>query len=304
MPRRALEAGVAALGTRLVVAGGYDASAAGLDISVRVDAFDTAIGAWAALPDAPVRRTGPSLAAVGATLYLAGGFEGGLAGAPLIARGDAFALDAITARWQPIATIDPSDERGAAGVVGAQGRLYLLGGASSTGPLASCLEYDVAQDRWSHLPDLPAPRAHPAAMRLVDGTLIVAGGFESLDASQPRGDVWALPPAGGGTRAWQPRAAMHPPGDRDARGGCAYGVVLGELVCAGGEGGQLARTAVESFAPYADTWTVREAMPVARAGVQGAAIGGQLYVPGGAAALTLDPTDTLYIYTPLDAVPR
>jgi hypothetical protein len=97
---------------------------------------------------------------------------------------------------------------------------------------------------------------------------------------------------------------MNPPADPNARGGCAYGVVLGQLVCAGGEAGQAARKVVESYDPYNDVWRAGEPMPVERGGAQGAAIGGRLFVPGGAAAFTLEPTDTLYVYSPLDTVPR
>jgi len=89
----------------------------------------------------------------------------------------------------------------------------------------------------------------------------------------------------------------------DVRGGCAYGVVLGELVCAGGESGVAARNVVQSYNPYLDQWTTREAMPVDRAGTQGVAVGGRLFVPGGAQRLAFEPTDTLYIYTPLDTAP-
>jgi hypothetical protein len=105
-------------------------------------------------------------------------------------------------------------------------------------------------------------------------------------------------------RDWVPRTAMHQPGELDTRGGCAYGVVLGQLVCAGGESGLAARAVVESYDPYEDVWTPREAMPIDRAGAQGAAIGGRLFIPGGAASLMSDPTDTLYVYTPLDTAPR
>lgn len=295
MPRRALEPGVAALGLQVVVAGGFATGEdEGLEITARVDAFDTTDGTWGALPDAPVRWTHINLAAVGATLYIAGGLEGTQG----TAHGETFALDALTRMWRPIAAMDPADARGAAGVVTGPGRIYLLGGTSSTSVLASCLEYDVAQDRWTRLPDLPAPRTRLAGMRLPDGTLIAAGGFDSPGSVVPRGEVWALPPPGSVPRTWQPRAPM--PVTAGVRGGCAAGVVLGELVCAGGVGGACTRSVVESYAPYTDVWTAREPMPVERAGTRGAAIGGRLYVPGGTGTLALEPTDTLYIYTPLD----
>jgi hypothetical protein len=299
MPRRAFAAGVAAHGLEVVVAGGFaTGEAEGLEITARVDAFDTSAGTWRALADAPVRWTHPNIASVGRTLYLMGGLEG----PGRVARGAAFALDALTQTWRPIARLDPGDARGAAGVTTAPGRVYLLGGASSTTALATCVEYDIARDVWLHLPDLPEPRVQPAVMRTPDGVLIVAGGFASLGTSEPRTEVWALTPPGSVPRRWEPRAPL--PADPGTRAGCAYGVVLGELVCAGGEGGSAARGAVESYAPYTDVWTAREAMPVDRAGTQAAAIGGRLFIPGGAGTATIAPTDTLYIYTPLDTAVR
>jgi N-acetylneuraminic acid mutarotase len=293
MPRKALEPGVAALGQQVVVLGGFDTGLLeGLDITARTDVYDVAERSWHQEPDAPVRWTHINLAVVGATLYLVGGLEG----TQFIARGDSFALDPITHAWYPLASLPAGAERGAAGVVTAPGRIYLLGGASSTAALASCLEYDTVANAWSALPDLPAPRAHPAVMRMTDGTLIVAGGLASLDGSAAGAEVWALPSPGVAERAWQPRT----PVPSDARGACAYGVVLGELVCAGGESGTDARNVVQSYDPYLDQWTAREAMPVDRAGTQGAAVGGRLFIPGGAQRLVFQPTDTLYIYTPLD----
>jgi len=302
IPRRALEPGVAALGLELIVAGGFDTSLAeGLDITDRVDAYDTALGTWSTLPSAPVRWTHINLAGLGGTLYLAGGLEG----AQFVARGETYALDLFDRQWHALPAMPAGQERGAAGVVTAPGKIYLLGGASTTAALASCLEFDIATRSWSVLPPLPEPRSHPAAMRATDGTLIVAGGLASLDASQPRGEVWALPPPGVADRVWAPRMAMHQPGELATRGGCAYGVVLGQLICAGGEGGLAARRQVDSYDPYLDVWTRDvEAMPVERAGTQGASIGGRLFVPGGVGQLTFDPSDTLYIYAPLDTAVR
>lgn len=302
LPRAARDAGVTALGLDVVVAGGFTQdSAAGLTVTSRVDLLDTATGDWlpaGTLPDAPVRWTAINLAAVGATLYLLGGLDG----ADRTAHGESYALDPLDHTWQALPALPPGYERGAAGVVVTTGRIYLLGGIASTGPVATCLEYDVPTRTWALLPSLPEPRAWPAAMRRADGTLIVAGGLGSLDASDPRGEVWSLPPAGAASRSWTPRAAMHPPGAADPGGGCAYGAVLGQLVCAGGAAAAGARASVASYDPYNDVWTVREAMPAGRAGVPGAAIGGRLYVPGGAGAQG-EPTDTLYVYTPLDTQP-
>jgi len=66
----------------------------------------------------------------------------------------------------------------------------------------------------------------------------------------------------------------------------------------GGESDQGALTAVESYLASTDTWTELPAIPMPRAGTQGASIGQQLYVPGGAVELKFEPTDTLFVYRP------
>jgi N-acetylneuraminic acid mutarotase len=289
LPSRRLEPGVTALGDRLVVAGGFDTSIGeGLHTSMVVDVLDSQTDTWLApLPPLPVAWTHIDLASSGGTLYLLGGLES----AQFRARGETFALDADATAWRPLATMPVGFERGAAGVVATATHIYLLGGASTTDAIATCLDYDIAADRWSELPALPLPRSHPAAMQTSDGTLLVAAGLQSLDSTQPLGDVLALAP---GAASWQRRDAVL----ASLRGGCAYGVLGGELVCAGGEAARSALHVVDSYDPATDRWRSLDALPADRAGTQGAAIGTRFFVPGGAAKLVYEPTDTLFVYTP------
>lgn len=285
MPRPALEPGVAALGTQLVVLGGFDTGLeAGLHITDRVDVYDPLAAQWSQLPAAPVAWTHVDLAAAGGALYLLGGTSG----QDFVAEAAAYRLDPGASAWTPIAPLPAGMERGAAGVIVAPPHIYLLGGASTTSALASCLDYDLMTDTWSRLPDLPAPRSHPAAMRRADdGTLIVSGGLSSLDATLAQVDTWQLVP--GGT-AWTPRAPMPTP-----RGGCAYGTAGGRLICAGGEAGTDALAVVEQYTASTDTWDTLASEPMPRAGTQGAVVGQQLFVPGGAVELKFEPTDTLFV---------
>lgn len=289
VPVPRLEPGVTALGQRVVVLGGFDTDLmAGLDITKRVDVYDTLDGTWSQLPDAPVAWTHIQLAAVGTTLYLLGGLEG----QTYVARGETFALDTQDpmAQWRPLAPIPAGMERGSAAVVVAGSRIYLLGGAGTSTALATNLVYDTLSDTWAQLmPDLPAPRSHPAGMRRADGTLVVAGGLATLDSTSQAGDTWQLLPLG---TMWMTGMPMPKP-----RGGCAYGQIQGQLVCAGGEAGPSAYSSVESYDPLADMWTELEPMPDPRAGTQGAAIGDRLFVPGGARELVFEPLNTLLVYT-------
>jgi hypothetical protein len=176
----------------------------------------------------------------------------------------------------------------------APNHIFLIGGSSSAGVLASVLDYSIAMSTWTQLPDLPVPRSHAAAMRLTDGTLIVAGGLAQTGA--PLDDVHALLP---GASAWEPRRPMPTP-----RGGCAYGQALGWLICAGGESGSSALQVVEAYDPIADVWMTLPEMPVPRAGAAGAVIGQQLYIVGGSASLAFEPVRTVLIFSPIDALPR
>ena len=293
LPAPRLESGVAAIGQRLVVVGGFDQNITqGLRITTEVLSLDLLAGQWTQLREAPVAWTHANVAGASATLYLLGGLET----TAYLARGESFALDLDLPdpQWRSIAPMPAGMERGAAAVVSFPPHIYLLGGTSTSDALSTALRYDFSTDSWSMLPDLPGPRSHAAAMRQEDGTLIIAGGFSSLDSSRPLGDVWALPT---NATAWEPRAPL-----RRARGGCAFGVVFGHLICAGGEAGSGAVETVETYDPNTDTWTTQPDMPERRAGARGAVVGGRLFVPGGASALQFEPTTSLYVFTFLDTL--
>ena len=71
------------------------------------------------------------------------------------------------------------------------------------------------------------------------------------------------------------------------RGGCAFGMIQGKMICAGGEEETSALTYTQGYDPIENTWTDYEVMPMATAGTLGAAIGEKLYVPGGARRIDL-----------------
>lgn len=311
LPTPRLAPGVTALGVQLIVLDGIDAT---LAPTTEVDVLDTAVPVgmqqWMPLPAAPRAWTNPQLAAIGTTLYLLGGLDG--SGDP---QPDAFALDtgAPPASWQPLASLPPALARGGAAVITAPPRVYLLGGAGGDGALASNLYYNTTANAWcpgaacspdQQLPDLPAPRALAAAMQMTDGTLVVVGGFATLDATQPAADVWWLPVNQQNTAGhWQTKTPMP-----TARGDCAYGQTGGRLVCAGGEAGPNVSTTVQAYEPSLDSslpaeaWTMLPDMPGPRTGTPGAAVGLQLFVPGGEADVEGPPLATLLVLDVADTV--
>lgn len=295
LPVPRLAPGVTAFGDQLVIAGGFDTGPqAGSTITTEVDVLLPVAGTWSQLPATPAALTDIQIAAIGTTLYLLGGLEG----ASGVAQGQAWSLDttASSPSWTALPAMPAGDERGGAAVLVAPPRIYLIGGQSGSAALATGIYFDTIASAWgTDVPALPVARAHPAGMRRSDGRLVIAGGFATTTPDSAAGDTFQLPLT---ATQWVAGAAMPTP-----RGDCAYGVVEGQLVCAGGAAGSAALATVQSYDPLGDQWTdvTNAYLPAPTTGTPGAAIGQQLFVPGGARDLQLVPTDTLYVYAPFNS---
>ena len=294
---RRLEASAAGLGARLIVLGGFVNES--LEISRDVLQYDPFLDKWSVHEVlAPEAFTHAGLASVGGSLYLLGGLEG-----------SAFTPNGRTWRLRPGATapealadMPAGHERGAAAVVVSSGHIFLLGGEIAGGFTDTILDYEVSSNTWSVYPSkLTTARSHAAAMREDDGTFIVAGGN---GIQGPLGDTFALRLDG----TVELRASMS-----FARGGCAHGVLFGQLVCAGGEIGTAVTGVVESYDPNDDEWTVVTTggwlapiavMPLERAGAAGAIVASRLYVVGGSQTNAFTPTSSLYEFDLLDTLSR
>lgn len=284
MPERRLETAAGALGTRLVLAGGFSASMTeGLPIATKVLTFDTLLGAWGELPELPVAWTHANVAAIGGVVFALGGLDG----RSFVADGRVFVLEAQATEWTELASMSAGDARGASAVVVSPGHIFLIGGASTTDVFTTILDFDLQTRTFSRFPiDLPIARSHAAAMRQYDGSFVVAGGLGGLIGPQPLSDVWVLPQDATG---WAKRSTMP-----TARGGCASGELYGNLICAGGESAVDALDVVEMYDATTDEWVSVDPMPGKRAGARGTVVANRLYVPGGSETFELTPTDTLF----------
>jgi N-acetylneuraminic acid mutarotase len=306
LPDPRVESSAVALGTRMLVLGGFRTGAAEvppLQITTDLLQFDPAAQpdkAWTIytrggkpIADTPA-WTHAAFVNVGGSLYLLGGLEG----TTFTPSAKTYRLEPTSTRWDDdiVADIPEGRARGASAVAVSTGHIFLLGGAvGGNGFTASVLDYNVALNTWTERPDLalPTARSHAAAMRDDDGTFILAGG---LGDSGALGDVWAFDPL---AQKWQPRDPM-----TEAHNGCAYGVIYGQLVCAGGVNATGVSKTVELYDPTLRTWTVVAEMPEARAGAASAVVSSRLYVAGGSESTMLAPTTSLFAFDFLDTVPR
>ncbi len=287
LPAPRVDVAVTALGQRVTVYGGREAGV----LTSSTIALDPLEETWNPLPDAPIALADANLATVSATLYLLGGLD------DTAARGESYALDAAFPEptWRELPPMPAGLERGAAAVVVFPPNIFVLGGATPSGAVSSNLAFNTIANEWTVLPPLPAPRSHGAAMRMPDGTLIFAGG---RDGDQAFSNVYALRLLGSRfAMEWEERSPMP-----TARGGCAYGTVVDQLICAGGEAGDTVLAVNESYDPFRDVWTLLPLLPEPRTGTRGAVVGGRLFVPGGTASAAREPTSTVYVFSFLDTL--
>src|SRR5438270_8398087 len=162
----------------------------------------------------------------------------------------------------------PTPRHGFVVVAGADGRLYVIGGADLRGTLPTVEAYDPGSNSWAcsrddassgcathSLAPLPTPRQRLAAALGADGRLYVVGGYNPSGGYLATVDAYA--PA---TNTWSPRAALPTPRGflAAARGGD------GRLYAIGGYNGRQALRTVDAYSPCSNTWTTVAPLPGAR----------------------------------------
>jgi N-acetylneuraminic acid mutarotase len=213
MPARLAKFGAAAVGSRIVTAGGYDtlrtvllfdnatatwssgaALASGTDnvavvaLAGRVHAiggeartahqiYDPVAGSWSAGPASPRIRFASAAAVLGGRLHVIGGWNYDNTSSASLASHDIY--DPVAGIWTAAAPLATARNAAAATVI--DGRILVIGGrapgirANDQTSLASCEVYDPATDRWSAGPALPQARAGLAAVTLA-GRVYTFGG--------------------------------------------------------------------------------------------------------------------------------
>jgi hypothetical protein len=280
LPERLQEATAVAAGRKLYIIGGVYES--GPPSSNKTFVFD---GSWHAGPGLPIGLDHASSAAVGSTVFVAGGFiDLGNATAR------AFRLDGD--RWRELAPMHHA--RGAAALVATSGLLLLIGGSTihnaervdaqgSQGEQVAPVEaYDPEADVWSDVSTLYRPRNHLAGFSYGRQACVAGGRSPEVTAA-----IDCYDPV---TRRWStPLPTLPTP-----TSGAGAGIVDSEPILAGGET-VTKRAEIEPCASrlvgfcYQDqvmrfrggVWRV-EPMLVPRHAVSLAPYGGRLWACGGA----------------------
>jgi len=181
-----------------------------------------------------------------------------------------------TRQAMPAAVLD-------AGGTALDGKLYVVGGKTSSGHQSTMVIYDPAADRWAAGASLPAayPAVENPAVAAYNGKLYVFGGSTG-PFSGAVANAAVFNPA---NSSWTMLAAMP-----TARGGATAQAINGKLYVVGGMDGNGASLAsVEVYNPANNTWSSATPLGTRRDNPGSATFGGTLYIFGGR---TRDANDT------------
>jgi non-specific serine/threonine protein kinase len=264
---------------------------------------------WEQRAPVPLARTEVAAAVVGREIVVLGGFtlDGGAS-----KRVDAY--DPARNSWRRLPNLPVGIHHAMA--VGAQGKLYVLGGYTGAGQ-ARRAAHVLDGRRWRALPTMPYSRA-AAGAAFARGKIVVAGGVTSgglarkalsfdvrtrrwrtVPGPTPRehlavtslgGVVYAVAGRTGGIDTNLLDFESYRPGDRswrrlppvpDSRGGTGAAALLGQIVSVGGEEPQGTIGEVLTYRVAERRWAQLEDLRTPRHGVGVAAFGGRVYVLAG-----------------------
>jgi len=251
-------AACAAIGSKIYVCGGEDASGA-LDT---VEEYDTDADAWTPLCSLPAPATGHACVALDDKIYMVGG------------TGGSHVYDPAGDSWGPITGPQPVSHACAAAL---DGKIYLFGGKLDSGiTCASAQEYDPLLDTWTDCAFMPGSRAG-AFCETAGANIYVIGGVNNPDGGGPDAftdSVFEYIPA---LDYWSQKESMS-----EARAFGCSGVVNGRIVVAGGfDGTYPGISTVAIYNPVWNYWQALRSEPSSRSFTCGAAIGTRVYVIGG-----------------------
>ncbi|MFC1636997.1 kelch repeat-containing protein [Planctomycetota bacterium] len=156
------------------------------------------------------------------------------------------------------------------------GRIYVIGGATSTSSVTSAVEvYDPTADTWTRMADMPSARCAHATC-LLDGKIYVFGGISPGVFSTAKKNVYVYDPQ---TDTWAQKADMP-----YANAHCAVAVTDGMIYLIGG---MLSVSSppvptVMAYDPITESWTQKTDMPTPRGLLSACVVDGKIYAIGGA----------------------
>lgn len=246
----------------------------------KTNAYDPVLNTWAELTLPPIQIHHFQAVSLGDTVYIAGAYQGDFPNETPVP--NIYKYDTISDSWVVGSTIPVARQRGSAGVVTYNGKIYMvsgsLGGHAGTASYLTMFdEYDPATDTWTTLADVPRGRDHFNAVVSGSKLYVLGGRAGSVSATVAEVDVYDFV---AGTWSTLPS----PTGDVPTpRGGSTAAAVGTDIFFLGGESGAqtLAHSEVEVLDTNTNTWRTLDALDTGRHGTQAVVDGTKIYIAAG-----------------------
>lgn len=236
------------------------------------EVYDPTNDSWRPGPNLQVARSAFGVATLGQMIYLFGGATPEQANTTI-----AQSLDTTTGQWRDLAPLPTPLANPALAQL--DGTIYLVGGESSDGAVASVYVYVPAANSWRTLAALPTPRTRLAAVPL-EGKIYALGGLVNGTASAT---VDVYDPV---LNRWTSGAPLLAP---MANFGAA--TIDGRLYALG-------QPSHEMLDPRVNRWVEAEAMPTPRQADSVVALGDSIYALGGNTPGATQSTAAVEAYMP------
>ncbi|TLU98678.1 Kelch repeat-containing protein [Dyadobacter sediminis] len=248
-----------------------------------VQIYDPVKKTWTNKSNVPMELHHFQAVTLDGLIYVIGAFTGSYPREKPVS--DIYIYNPVTDKWTKGGTIPASRQRGSAGVVVYNKKIYLIGGILDghwTGHVKWLDEFDPATGTWKTLPDAPHARDHFHAA-VANGKIYAAGGRRSSGSTNqvfsltvPEVDVYDF-----ATAKWTALAqSSNIPTPRAGAGN----VVLGsELIVIGGESSQPdAHIETEALNISTNAWRKLANLKQARHGTQAIESNNGIYIATGA----------------------
>lgn len=199
------------------------------------------------------------------------------------------AYDASTGVWLREVTIPTS--RFEAGVVGLNGKIYILGGEAFGKPASGLnQEYDPATNRWRDLRPIPHETSHVGVAAL-SGKIYALGGNTAVPEVGPLDLAFEYDVA---KDTWRKLPSLSSP-----RGSMGVVVLDGKIHVVGGRGpDRITVSTHQVYDPATEKWSFAAPLPVARDHLGAVVLDGRIHVIGGRTAGSTDNTNFHDVYDP------
>lgn len=184
-------AGAAGIDGKLYVVGGcrFNGNCGGGNTNI-LEEYDEATNSWATKAAMPTARSAMAIGAIDGKLYVVGGNNGVPFTPTIYATLERY--DPVANAWTTMAPMPTARSHVDGAVI--DGKLYVVGGATSSEFFATLQVYDPGTDTWATKTPMPAAR-YAVGTAAVNGILYAVGGanpdtLDKVEAYDPATDSW------------------------------------------------------------------------------------------------------------------